>query len=65
MESSPQQRFTDLKTKRPKYNYDKTRKLGALISLELEIKVNKEKETPQVIVNQVRTSRGESSWTKK
>ena len=47
------------------YTYDETRKLGALIPLEVEVRANKEKEIPQVIINEVRLSRGESFWTRK
>ena len=47
------------------YTYDETRKLGALIPLEVEVRANKEKEIPQIVINQVRKSRSESFWSRK
>lgn len=48
-----------------KYTYDGNRKLGALIPLEAEDKTKKEKDISQVVINLVKASRGESSWTKR
>ena len=54
-----------MKNAKQVYTYDKTRKLGALIPLEVEVKAKKEMEISQVVINLIRTSRGESFWSKK
>lgn len=50
---------------KPVYTYDSTRKLGALIPIEVETKVKKEAKISQVVINQVKTARDESTWTSK
>lgn len=45
------------------YTYDNTRKLGALIPLEVEAQETFEKPLPQVFIDAFREAKGEDFWT--
>jgi len=56
-------RILNLIKKSSGYTYDTTRKLGALIPLEVETQETIEKPLPQVLIDDFRKAKGEDFWT--